>query len=319
MVGSHITMPSCCLWKHSSPNPRHNEDAVREVLFDEVTDLTINTVTLISAGWDNLVADINGEWIFRFPRSEEFITILEREQLLLERLQNSVSMPVPHYQYIGIRTAFVGYRKILGAALNEELYLNLSVGACQRIAESIAHFLNQLHRAVSVEEALQWGYKEYHVPLQWIENNLLGTLPSSEIERIVCEALDFAKQNPFSVENLVLLHNDLHGENLAFDVKTEQITGIFDFSDAMIGDYSVEFGKLFCIHQDLAIRTAEAYARLNNIANPTIPGAVDYILRRALYIIYSRERRDTSREAILIRMLQRFVPVWDELQNNKIH
>jgi aminoglycoside 2''-phosphotransferase len=294
---------------------QYTEDAVREVLVDEVPDLTINTVTLISAGWDNLVADINGEWIFRFPRSEEFISKLEREQLLLERLQNSVLMPVPHFQYIGICTAFVGYRKILGEALNEEIYLNLSVSARQRIAESLALFLSQFHRAVSVNEALQWGYKEYHVPIQWIEHNLLGTLPSSEIERVVSEALNFAKQNPTIVENLVLLHNDLHGENLAFDVKTEQITGVFDFSDAMIGDYSVEFGKLFSIHQDLAIRTSEAYARLNNVAKPTIPGAVDYILRRALYIIYVRERGDTSREVILLRMLQRFIPVWDDLQN----
>ena len=66
----------------STPTPiqQHDEGAVRSVLIDEVPGITINTVTLISAGWDNLVADINGEWIFRFPRLEEFIPILEREK-----------------------------------------------------------------------------------------------------------------------------------------------------------------------------------------------------------------------------------------------
>lgn len=167
--------------------------------------------------------------------------------MLLERLQNSVSMPIPHYEYIGLRTAFVGYRKILGEALNEKLYLGCSVEIRQQIAESLAFFLSQFHRAINVEETLQWGYKEYHIPLQWIEHNLLDTLPSSEIERIIDEALVYAKQNPCSTKNLVLLHNDLHGENLAFDMKTEQVTGVFDFSDAAIGDYSVEFGKLFSI------------------------------------------------------------------------
>ena len=158
------------------------------------------------------------------------------------------------------------------------------------------------------------GIQGISYPLQWIEHNLLGTLPSSEIERIVGEALVYAKQNSCSTKNIVLLHNDLHGENLAFDVNIEQVTGVFDFSDAAIGDYSIEFGKLFSIHQDLAIRTSEAYANLNNVANPTIPAAVDYILRRALYILYTRECCDTSRESSLVQMLQHFIPIWDDLK-----
>jgi aminoglycoside phosphotransferase (APT) family kinase protein len=308
----------CPLTAYGSPPAliqQYDEGAVRTVLVDEVPDLTINTITLISAGWDNLVADINGEWIFRFPRVEASIQTLEREQLLLERLQNSVSMPVPHYEYIGLHTAFVGYRKIPGGALNEKLYLGCTIECRQEIAESLALFLSQFHRAVSVEEALQWGYKQYHIPLQWIEHNLFGTLPSSEIERIIDEALAYAKQNPCSTKNLVLLHNDLHGGNLAFDIKTKQVTGVFDFSDAAIGDYSVEFGKLFSIHQDLAIRTSEVYASLNDVADPTIPAAVDYILRRALYILYTRECGDVSRESSLVQMLQCFVPIWDGLKN----
>lgn len=258
---------------------QHDENAVRAVLIDEVPDLAIDTVVIISSGWDNLVADINGEWIFRFPRGENCLQRLEREQLLLKRLQNKVSMPVPHYKYIGLCTAFVGYRKILGEPLNEKIYLGCSAEIRQEIAESLALFLTQFHHAVSVEDAFLLGYQKYRLPLQWIEHNLFGTLPSNEIERIINEALVYAKQNPFSTKNLVLLHNDLHGENLAFDMKTTRVTGVFDFSDAAIGDYSVEFGKLFSIHQDLAIRTSKAYASLNDIADPTINAAVDYILR----------------------------------------
>ncbi len=303
---------------HPIPIQQHDERAVRAVLIDEVSDLAINTVTLITAGWDNLVADINGEWIFRFPLLEEFIPILKREKLLLKHLENTVSMPIPHYQYIGMRTAFAGYRKIIGGSLNEELYLNLTVDVRQGIAESLALFLTQLHHAVSVEEALQWGYKEYHVPVQQIEQSLPGTLPSSEIERIISEALVYAKQNPCSANNLVLLHNDLHGENLAFDANMEQVTGVFDFSEAAIGDYSIEFGKLFCIHQDLATRTAEAYASLNDVANPIIPAAVDHILRRAVYILQARECCNASRESGLVQMLQDFIPIWDELKKETI-
>ncbi len=295
---------------------KYDENTVRAVLIDELPDLDIDTVVLITAGWDNLVADINDEWIFRFPRVEEFLQTLEREQLLLKYLQNRVSLPVPLYKYIGLRTAFVGYRKIFGEALNEKVYLSYSVGIRQKIADSLALFLTQFHHAVSVEDALELGYKEYHLPLQWIEHNLFGTFPSNEIERIIGEALLYTKQNPCSTKNLVLLHNDLHGGNLAFDVKTAQVTGIFDFSDAAIGDYSVEFGKLFSIHPDLAIRTSKAYASLNDVADPILPAAVDYILRRALYILHTREcGGDVSRENNLVQILQDFVPVWEDLQS----
>jgi len=92
----------------------------------------------------------------------------------------------------------------------------------------------------------------------------------------------------------------------------------FDFSDAAIGNYFVDFGKLFSIHHDLAVRTSKAYASLNEIADPTIPAAVDYILRRAVYVLYTRESGDVSREASLMRMLHSFAPIWDDLQNKNV-
>ena len=84
----------------------HDENVVCAILIEEIPDLTIDTLAFITAGWGNLVADINSEWIFRFPRVEEFLQTFEREQVLLERLQNKVSILVPHYQYIGSNAAF---------------------------------------------------------------------------------------------------------------------------------------------------------------------------------------------------------------------
>lgn len=291
---------------------QYDEKAVCGVLEEEVPELTIHTVKFFSPG-DHLVVEVNGKWIFRFPLKEEFIPVIEREKILLDRLHNNVSMVVPRYEYIGSRTAFVGYKKVIGDALDGEFYFNLKEEVRQSIAESLALFLSQFHRAISVDEAIQWGYKKYHLPLAWIENELVGTLPSKDIERMVNEALVFAKQNPFPEEKLALLHNDLHGENLAFDLATELITGVFDFSDAVIGDYSVEFGKLFTIHPELAIRTSEAYGRRNKLPNPIIPAAMDYILRRASYILYARERGDELRESRLLKTLDTFIPIWDDI------
>lgn len=50
--------------------------AVSEVLNREIPDLAINSITIIETGWDHLVAEINGAWIFRFPRTEGSIANL---------------------------------------------------------------------------------------------------------------------------------------------------------------------------------------------------------------------------------------------------
>lgn len=294
-----------------------NEETVYAVLASEIPSLTINSLTLVSTGWANLVADVNNEWIFRFPRLNEHLVALQREQKLLEYLRNIIFLEIPHYQYFGVHTAFVGYPKIKGGVLSERIYLNLPIEIRQEVAESLALFFTELHHAVKLEDALQWGYREYHLPLQWIERDFLGTLSSIEIEEMVKEALNYAMQHPFKNTNPVLLHNDLHGENLAFDVNSQEVVGVFDFSDAAIGDYSVDFGKLFTIHQDLAFRTSEIYASVNEVENPVLPAAVDHILRRAMYILQARESGNTLRESFFMDMLQSFVPIWNLLKDKE--
>ena len=306
--------PSCPCPPVPALMKEHHEEGAYAALTHEIHDLPIHSMRCISAGWDNFVVDVNGEWIFRFPRREELILLLQREQWLLACIHNHISMPIPHYEYVGVYTAFVGYRKILGEPLNKKLYLNLTDKARQKLAESLALFCSQLHTSVDVEEARKHGYKEYHIPLEWIEDSLLDTLTSSEIKHMIEEALEYTKNHPGLPKHAALLHNDLHGENIAFDVGTQRLTGVFDFSDAVIGDYSIEFGQLFTIHQDLAIRTSEAYATLRGVPNPLIPAAVDFILRRAFCILYNREQGNTQREHELIQLLQRFVPIWNHLQ-----
>jgi len=295
---------------------QHDENSVLEIIQNEVPGLYIDTIKLISAGWDNLVADVNDVWIFRFPQSDAFISILEREIKLLDLLQQHLTMPVPHYEYFGVQTAFVGYRKISGVALDEMTYLTFSEEDRQQTAEALALFFSQLHNAVNINKALQWGYNVYHPQVNWIKHDLLGTISSKEADRLIREALAYYQEHLFLRESFVFLHFDLHGENLAIDTFTHKVNGVFDFSDAVIGDYSVDFSKLYCIHSDLAIRTAEVYAHLTGRDNPALPGAADYILRRALYILNSREDGDTARESRLIRSLERFASVWDNLRRS---
>lgn len=294
------------------PLKNYGQDSVLEVLHEEVPGLTVDSMTIFSEGWSNLVVDINDEWIFRFPRDEKFLPILEREQLLLDRLRNHVSLSIPFYEYTGSNTAFVAYRKIPGEALTKGIYVTLSDDERQNIAETLALFLTQMHQEISLNEAFSLGYQECKIPVEWIESSLLGTLPS-ELERVVKEALTYFKAHPHKQEHFVLLHNDLNGENFAFDRNTQKVRGIFDFSDAAVGHYSMEFAKLFSIDSDLAIRTFNAYARLNHVSNSITPLAVNYILQRCWSILYCREVGNAAWEQKRIEMLKEFVPIWNEM------
>lgn len=293
---------------------KQDEQAIRQVLAFEAPDIDVSSVRLISSGWDNLVADINGEWIFRFPRTEAFRTTLEREIVLLDSLQNRITMPIPHYELIGKNTCFVCYRKIQGIPLTQELYLSLSNDARERIAEELTQFFYDLHHAVSVEEVRKWGYSEHQVPLAWIEQELLGTLGSPELERIVFEALCYAKEHPTPPEYLVLAHNDLHGDNLAFDASRVEINGVFDFSDAILGDYAIDLGKCFNLDPDFGLRTSRAYARLNSCPNPALRAVTDFILRRATAILCCRQEGELARIPRLLNMLEGITLVWDSLK-----
>lgn len=295
-----------------------DEETVYAVLANEIPDLTIRSLILISSGETNLVADVNDEWIFRFPRAAKYSSILQREKILLENLRNFITLEIPHYQYFGMETAFVGYPKIAGVKLNDEKYLKLSMGVRQQIAESLALFLTQLHNSVNVNEASQWGYEKYDLPLKQIQRELLGTFSSPKIEQMVKKALKHAKQLNSKKKNYVLLHGDLHAGNLVFDVNSQKIVGVIDFSSVSVGECSVDFGKLFTIHPDLALRTAEVYTRLNTIKNPLLDGAVNYILRRCVFILRARKSDDTSRETRLIEMLESFIPIWNDLQNREL-
>ena len=281
---------------------------VRNML--QETGIPINSVTLISSGWDNLVADVNGEWIFRFPRTLEAKANIEKEAILLDRLHGHITMPIPHYEFTGPDSLFVGYKKLQGGPLTKELYATLSDDERNSIADDIALFLHELHQAISVEEAQKMGYKLYKVPVAWIKSDLLGTLANPDVERIISEALFYLSTHTTS--QLVLAHNDLHGDNLAFDYSLRKITGIFDFSDAVIGDFAIDLGKSFIVDVDLGKRVCQAYSRHHSCPNPLQSAACDFILRRATFILHCRQSQEHEREQRLYQMLENFIPAWDE-------
>src|SRR6266581_4484040 len=79
--------------------------------------IAVQTALPITRGWDSFVLEVNGELIFRFPMRDDVVAYLQKELHLLPVLEQALSTPIPHFEYIGHGDAnypymFVGYRKL---------------------------------------------------------------------------------------------------------------------------------------------------------------------------------------------------------------
>jgi aminoglycoside phosphotransferase (APT) family kinase protein len=195
--------------------------------------------------------------------------------------------------------------------LSKQLYTNLSQNARQDIADTLAIFLSEMHKTITLKNAQLLGYKNTNLPIDLMESSL-DKLPPNDLKRIVKEALIHFKAHP-KLENLVLLHNDLHGENMAYDPVHLKLNGVFDFSDAAIGNYTIDFAKLFSVDSDLAKRSLKKYAYLNQVPDCIVDSAAHYILSRFSIILFSRLTGNFERVQSRLKMLKDFISTWDEI------
>jgi hypothetical protein len=68
-------------------------EEVKDLLQKELPQLNIQNITLLDNGWENAVFDVNGEYIFRFPKTQE--TQFDIELKLLNILRGKTTIPIP--------------------------------------------------------------------------------------------------------------------------------------------------------------------------------------------------------------------------------
>ena len=213
--------------------------------------VAVQTVLPITRGWDSFVLEVNGELIFRFPMREDVIKYLQKEMRLLPLLEQALSTPIPHFDYLGHGDAnypfmFVGYRKLEGVALED---VSITPEQLTALAPALATFLNELH-SFPVAQAIQAGVQG-HTPEQWRERyqelykdlqvrvfSLLDRELRAKSAQLWEDYLD--NETIFTFQS-VLIHCDLGCEHIFCDPVSGVLTGIIDWGDATIGDPAMDF------------------------------------------------------------------------------
>lgn len=222
-----------------------NMRSIRRAIAEAFPQLAIEHIRLDSSGWDNVVAVVNHEIVFRFPRRPEVARTLEIESRLLPELRKVVSLPIPHFEFIS--QGFVGYRLIPGEPLTKALLQQADSKEARRLAQQLAEFLSELH-SFPLERAIElsvphtpdrdlWAsfYAEIrkHVFLP-----LLAVNERAWAQQLFESFLDNERNFQFKP---VLLHGDFSPDHILFDRKTGRISGIIDFGDVRIGDPAYDF------------------------------------------------------------------------------
>lgn len=244
--------------------------ATKQLICDSI-DFPIENIEFLGEGDFCVAYCLNNEWVFRMAKNVEASRRLEREALLLPQLAQQLSLHIPNIEHQGYNhstgLAFVGYRKVPGVELTQERFMHLSARSREQVAHKLADFIQGLH-SFDLEKARQFGVPDYNYP----------SLLASDLERaerlafpiIDTEMQDYCTQiiqQHLRCGNLdfqpALLHDDLSQWHILFDSERGVVTGVIDFTDAVIGDpvqdlmyiyddYGPEFTRLLlnCCHID---------------------------------------------------------------------
>lgn len=208
----------------------------------------------LGAGYDSDAFDVNGEWVFRFPRRDDVEAQLLLETRVLPALAAGSPVPIPRYALIGrpsplFPRIFAGYASLTGTPA---IALEDGRTVLAAIAPALGRFLSWLHALPAGEPA------RHGVPVQQlrtlIEEMRDDAIGEMETVRKVAprgspvEAWRaYIEAGPGLVPETApsILHNDFAAEHVLLDPDTRRVTGVIDWSEIAIGHPVADFAGVF--------------------------------------------------------------------------
>lgn len=214
--------------------------------------LTVSSIEPIGNGWDNTAFLVNDEFVFRFPRRQTAVPLIELESLVLNRLTKILPLDIPHPVWYGSNCSeypwtFLGYRHLSGLIASSK---SLKKKDRSQSVRAIAKFLNTLH-SIPIR-----NFPE-------LKNDSIGRLSldktktrSEELflqlkghgfkrfERTANKAFDLCKDVSLKQQKQVIVHGDFYASNILVD-EDNRITGVIDWGDLHIASPAVDLYIVF--------------------------------------------------------------------------
>ena len=235
--------------------PIHKEEcltarAAKAAIAIAIPKLRDARVELLDEGWDFQVFEVDGRWMFRFPKREAGAAKLIMERQLLPDLRTWVSLPVPRYEFFFASAEasgrpFGGYERIVGIAADASEMIDRPV-----VARQLGEFLSRLH-TYPVDRARAAGVPEpCNLVAHWQDRSRgqLRKLDGLNVSPdLVHRYLENDVPAPFEGAASVV-HGDLWAEHILIDSRSGRVSGIIDWGDTAIGDAAIDFACLYAWH-----------------------------------------------------------------------
>ena len=241
-------------------------DLALTLIRTQFPELDAEKIQLFGVGWDNTAYLIDDTYVFRFPRRQIVVPLLEAERLILPDIVDHLPLPIPNPQWAGEATEefgwpFLGYRLLHGkTACRAGLFNSERMEA----AVPLAQFLKALH-AMPISASMRAtliGYtlEKLNGPklIAEIVSNLaeivfVGLVESSQPFYELIECL----QNVRPEKKSILVHGDLYARHILVN-EAHQICGVIDWGDVHIGDAAVD---LSIAHSFLPIKAHDLFRK----------------------------------------------------------
>jgi aminoglycoside phosphotransferase (APT) family kinase protein len=233
-----------------------NQELASRLVHTQFPELDPIQVAPLGEGCDSVAFEVNGGWVFRFPKRPDVEQQLLIETKLLRWLTvHGSPIPLPAFSFHGRPSEsfpfhFAGYSKLPGMTANR---VDPGKPVHRRLAAALGRFLSWLH-AFSATDAMAIGVPDQHehdviadVQREALEDFpvLARVAPDAPLDRwrAFLEAAPIAAPPPPSA--FALVHNDLAAEHVLVDESAQRVTGVIDWSDAAIGDRAIDFAGIF--------------------------------------------------------------------------
>jgi aminoglycoside phosphotransferase (APT) family kinase protein len=282
-------------------------DLARSLIEAQFPPLAPVRVEPLGAGWDNTAFLVNGAQVFRFPRRQVAVPLLEAETRLLPAIAPRLPLPVPMPAFVGrsgesYPWPFAGYSLIPGRTA---CAADLDDAQRHAVAEPLARFLAALHAFPAVEAARQGAGPDpiARLDLERRLPRLRESLAQLVAQNLVADvrpllALVDAAPAAYVPRSDTLVHGDLYIRHLLVN-DDKQLAGVIDWGDIHLGDPA---GDLMIAHSFLPPTAHDAfrhaYGPITDIA--WIVGRLRALWHTATLVAYGHETGDADllREAL---------------------
>lgn len=256
---------------------------IATTLLSSQFNVTVDEISVLGEGFDNIAFLVNHSLVFRFPRRELGVMCIENEMMLLPYLADKLSFPFSHPTFIGAPSdlypfPFAGYPLLSGVPLSQAASHPISEIS---FAKQLGQWLNELHALPVLKEHVDMikGDQTWRLNLKQRKEVLLNNI--KQYEQIYVEA-DFSSdilintfhhfhEKQFLHDKECYLHGDLYAKHVLVD-KAGSLNGLIDWGDTHIGHPAIDLSVGIMIFSDNALE--HFFSSYGNINDNMIQTAV---------------------------------------------